>query len=94
MIAAPPGDRVDDAADELLDAALALGGADPPAKIFRHHDVGRLLRPERWNFHVALFEDNLAAFVRDDGRSLLPDDLVERVDARQREKPRELKPLQ
>ena len=41
----PHRDRVDDAADQLLDAALPLGRANLPAEIFRDDDVGRLLRP-------------------------------------------------
>ena len=87
---APLGNRVHDAADQLLDAVLALGRADLPAEILRDDDVGRLLRPERGDLDVALLEHHLAALVADDGRPLLPGDLVERVDAWQREEAREL----
>ena len=45
LLAPPPRDGVDDAADQLLDAALALRRADLPAEIFRDDDVGGLLRP-------------------------------------------------
>src|ERR687887_132214 len=64
--ARPLGDRRHDAPDELLDAALALGRADLPAKIFRDDDVGRLLRPRLRHLDVALLEDHFAAFVADD----------------------------
>src|SRR5205823_7319020 len=43
--AAPFGDRAHDAADQLLDAALARRHPDLPAEILRHDDVGGLLRP-------------------------------------------------
>ena len=41
---------------------------------------------------VALLEDELAAFVGDDGRAQLPVDLVERIDAVLGEVPLELEP--
>ena len=85
----PLRDGVDDAADELLDAALALGRADLPAEILRDDDVGRLLRPGFRHLDVALLEDDLAALVADDGRASLPGDLVERIHTAFREKPRE-----
>ena len=77
----PLGDRVDDAADQLLDAALALRRADLAAEIFRDDDVGRLLRPGLRDLDVALLEHHLAAFVADHRRAQLPLDLVERIDA-------------
>ena len=85
LLARPPRDRVDDAADQLLDAALALGRADLPAEILRDDDVGGLLGPELRDLDVALLEDDLALLVADDRRADLPFDLVERIDARQRE---------
>ena len=87
--ARPLRDRVDDAADELLDAALALGRADLAAEVLRDDDVGRLLRPEPRDLDVALLEHDLAALVADDGRAQLPLDLVERIDAGFGEEPRE-----
>ena len=61
LLPARPGrDRVDDAADELVDAALALGRADLPAEILGDDDVGRLLRPEPGHLDVALLEDDFA----------------------------------
>src|SRR5262245_37668869 len=78
--ARPCRDRVDDAADELLDAALALRGADLAAEIFRDHDVRRLLRPRLRDLDVALLEDDLALLVADDGGAKLPFHFVERVD--------------
>ena len=88
----PHRDRVDDAADELLDAALALGGANLAAEIFRDDDIGRLLRPGLRNLDVALLEHHLTAFVADERRADFPLDLVERVDAGFREEARECQP--
>src|SRR5438552_16949605 len=68
LIARPPGDRVDDAADQLLDGALAIGRAHLAAEIFRDDDVGRLLRPEGRNLDVLLLEDDLPLFIPDHGR--------------------------
>ena len=90
LLARPLGDRVDDAADQLLDAALALGRADLPAEVLRDHDVGGLLRPETGDLDVALLEDDRALFVADDGRADLPFDLVERIDPFAAEEPLEL----
>ena len=59
LLARPRRDRVDDAADQLLDAALALGRPDLPAEILRDDDVGRLLGPEPGDLDVALLEDDL-----------------------------------
>ena len=88
--ARPAGDRVDHAADQLLDAALALGRAHLAAEVLRDDDVGGLLRPELRNLDVALLEDDLALLVADHRRADFPLDLVERIDARQREIAREL----
>ena len=85
----PVGDRVDHPADQLLDAALALGRADLAAEIFRDDDVGRLLRPGPRDLDVALLEHHFAALVADDGRAQIPFDLVERIDAGFGEEPRE-----
>jgi hypothetical protein len=83
--ARPAGNRLDDAADQLLDAALAAGRPDGPAKILGYDDVGRLLRPEARDFHIALLEDGFAAFVGDHGGSQVPLDLIERIHALLRE---------
>ncbi len=88
--ARPARDGVHDATDELLHAAFALGRADLAPEVLGHHDVGGLLRPGARNLHVALLEDHLALLVADHGRADLPFDLVERIDARKREIPREL----
>src|SRR5262249_25024581 len=74
-----------DAANQLLDALLALGRIHLPAEIFRDDDVGRLLGPEGRNLDVVLFEDDLPLLVADDGRAGFPFELVERIDARQGE---------
>src|SRR4029079_7098099 len=84
----PRGNRVDDPADELLDAVLALGRSDLPAEIFRDDDVGRLLRPEFRYLDVALLEHQLAAIVADERRAQLPFHFVERIDIRVAEKSR------
>src|SRR6185436_4363893 len=80
LLLGPAGNRVDDAADELLDAALALGRADLAAEILRDDDVGRLLRPELRDLDVALLEDDFALLGTDDGGAQIPLDLVERID--------------
>src|SRR5262245_11268317 len=85
LVACPARDGVDDAANQLLDAVLALGRIHLPAKIFRDDDVGGLLGPEGRDLDVALFEDDLPLLVADDGRASLPFDLVERIDAGQGE---------
>ena len=90
--ARPRRDRVDDAADQLLDAALALGRADLAAEILRDDDVGRLLRPGLRDLDVALLEHHLAALVADHRRAQLPFDLVERIDAGLGEEARERQP--
>ena len=87
--ACPVGDRVDDAADKLSDAALTPGRPDLAAEILRDDDVGGLLRPELWNLDVPLLEYQLAALVADHRRTQLPFDLVERVDTGLGEEARE-----
>src|SRR5687768_4788549 len=88
----PTGDRVDDAADQLLDRALALRRPELPAEILRDDDVGGLLRPELRNLNVALFEDDLALLVADDSGADFPLHFVERVHTGQCEVARELEP--
>ena len=88
----PAGDRVDDAADELLDRVLALGRADVAAEVLRDDDVGRLLRPGLRHLDAALLEDDLALLVADDGVAQLPFDLVERIDPGGREEPGKVQP--
>src|SRR4029453_19224617 len=90
--AGPGRDRVHDAADQLLDALFARGGSNLAAEVLRHHDVGRLLRPEPRNLHVPLFEDELPFLIADDRRPHLPLDLVERIDAFTAEKALVLEP--
>ena len=53
----PAGDGVDHAVDELLDAALALGGADVAAEVLADDDVGGELAPEVGDLDVLLLED-------------------------------------
>jgi hypothetical protein len=82
VLAAPRRDRVDHAADQLLDAVLPLRRADLTAKIFRDDDVGGLLRPGLRNLDIALLEDQLSALVANQRRAKLPLDFIERIDAR------------
>jgi hypothetical protein len=90
--ARPVGDRVDDASNQLTNAALALGRSNLAAEILRNDNVGGLLRPALRNLDVALLEDELAALVRDDRGAQIPLDLVERVDIRVGEEPRKCQP--
>src|SRR6185295_17523133 len=55
-LAAPAGDRVDDAADHLLDTRLALGRGHAAAEVLLRHDVRRRLRPELRELDVSLLE--------------------------------------
>jgi hypothetical protein len=69
---APLVDASDDAADQLLDARLALGGSQVTPEVLRDYHVGGELRPAPRDLAVALLEDQLAALVRDRGRAELP----------------------
>ena len=82
--AAPAGDRAGDAADHLLDRALALGRAELPAEVLLGDDVGRVLRPAPGELDVALLEGDAVA-VADAGVAALPLDLLERVHVGRRE---------
>ena len=81
---APAGDRVGDARDHLLDAALALGRGHAAAEVLLRDDVRRGLRPELRELDVALLERG-TALAGDQRVARLPLDLVERVAARNRE---------
>ena len=85
-VAAPGADRVDDAADHLLHAALALGRAQPAAEVLLRDDVRRGLRPELRELDVLLLEGR-PVLAGDEGVADLPLDLVERVAAGDREVP-------
>ena len=82
--AAPAADRVDDAADHLLHARLALGRAHLAAEVLLRDDVRRGLRPELRELDPLLVEDGLV-LARDEGIAELPLHLLERVAARDRE---------
>ena len=83
-LAAPAGDRAGDAADHLLDRALALGRGHAAAEVLLRDDVRRVLRPELRELDVSLLERG-AAPAGDQRVADLPLDLVERVAARDRE---------
>ena len=76
----PVGDRVGDAVDHLLDAALALGRAEVAAEVLAGHDVGGQGRPALGELEVLLLEHGLAVLVGDGGFSQVPLDRVIRVD--------------
>src|SRR5215472_6648701 len=80
-----PGDGgVDDAADHLLHAGLALRRGEAAAEVLLRDDVRRGLRPELRELDAALLEGGAVA-ARDDRVARLPLDLVERVAAGNRE---------
>src|SRR5579863_1443975 len=73
----------DHAVDQLLEAPLALGGADRTAEVLGGHDVGRVDRPEVRELYATLLEiDRAVPPVRHYHVPALPGDLVVRVDAR------------
>ena len=73
-----------DAADHLLDRALALRGVELAAKIFLSDDVGRVLRPRGRELDIALLERDVVAMA-DQRVADLPLDAVERVPTGRRE---------
>src|SRR5205823_12112640 len=83
-LAAPGADRVDDAADHLAHALLALGRGHAAAEVLLRDDVGRGLRPELGELDGLLLEDG-AFLAGDQGVARLPLDLLERVAAGDRE---------
>src|SRR5207302_7045502 len=82
--AAPPADRVDDAADHLLDAELALRRRHAAAEVLLRHDVRRRLRPELRELDALLLEDGFV-LAGDKGVARLPLDLLEGIAPRDRE---------
>ena len=85
-VAAPRADRRDDAADHLLDRALALRARHAAAEVLLRDDVRRGLRPELRELDAALLERR-AVLARDVRVARLPLDLVVRVAAFDREQP-------
>src|ERR1700709_70392 len=83
-LATPVGDRPGDAADHLLDRALALGAAELAAEVLLGDDVGRVLGPALGELDSALLEGR-ALRIADHGVAGLPLDLVERMHAGSRE---------
>ncbi len=80
-VAAPLGDGIRHAADELLDGAFALLGAHDAVEIFGDHDVGGRLAPTLGDLDVLLLEDDLAFFVGDGGGAEFPLHFIEGVHA-------------
>src|SRR5262249_35758979 len=85
LLVAPAADLLDDAVEQLPDAALAPRGAKLAAEVLRRDDVGRKLRPGLRHLDVVLLEDLLAALALDPGGAPLPGHLVVRVDPWARE---------
>ena len=83
-LAAPRAGGVDDPADHLLDAVLAVGRAHAAAEVLLGHDVRGRLRPELGELHVLLLEHRLV-LAGDEGVARLPFDLVEGVASGNRE---------
>src|SRR5262249_57905473 len=83
-LSAPAGDRVDDAADHLLDARLALGRGHAAAEVLLGDDVGRRLAPELRELDALLLEGRLV-LAGDEGIAQLPFELLEGVASRDRE---------
>jgi hypothetical protein len=79
-LATPGGDRARDAADHLLDRALALLGSELPAEVLLGDDVRRVLRPGQRELDAALLERGIRR-VADHGIADLPLDGVERMHA-------------
>ncbi len=71
-LASPAGHGAHDAADELADGGLAIGGVEVAAEVLRDHDVRGHLRPELRHLDVLLLEDDVATLVGDEGRSEIP----------------------
>src|SRR5690606_377058 len=76
-----------EAEDDLADAGLAevvLAVQAGLTEVLRDDDVGRELRPAGGDLGAFHLEDDRAVRIRDDARTALPHDLVERIDARRR----------
>src|SRR3954453_2761309 len=82
--ASPVGDGARDAADHLLDRALARGRAQLPAEVLLGDDVRSVLRPRGRELNLGLLEGDLVAMT--DARvAQLPLDGVEGMDPGRRE---------
>jgi len=80
-LAPPVRDPVGHPGDQLPDARLAPGRPQLAAKVLRHHDVRRRLRPGLRHLDAVLLEHRLALLVGDHGVADVPLDAVEGVDA-------------
>ena len=77
--------RLHDAVDQLLEAGLALRGADGTAEVLAGDDVDRVHRPEVGELDATLLEvDRAVAPVGHDDVTALPDHLVVRMHAGRR----------
>src|SRR5262249_30693645 len=79
VLAAPAGDGLHHAADQLPDTVFALRGAQRAAEVFRHHHVGGELGPGLGDFDLVLLEHHLALLAGDHGAPFLPLHFGERV---------------
>ncbi len=86
----PPGDRVDDAIDDLTQRRLALGRTERAPEVLLGDDVGGIHRPRDRELDIALLERDGAVFpVGDPGITALPHDLVVGIDTGRCEQPTE-----
>ncbi len=76
VFSAPSGDGIDDPADHLAHALLALRRAERTAKVFGHHHLRGHQRPGFGNLDIVLFEDDLALLIGDGSVAQIPFDLV------------------
>ena len=77
LLARPMRDRVDDAADHLLDARLALRRGEAAAEVLLRDDVGGVQRPGDGELDAELFEGDGAVLPVVNARiALFPDHLV------------------
>src|SRR6266540_460026 len=91
-IFAPGRDRTCNAADHLLDGALALGRVEPAAEVLLGDDVGRVLRPALRELDALLLERRLLG-IADQRVADLPLDGVERAHSRLRKAPPHIDPI-
>src|SRR5262249_53060535 len=84
-LAAPAGEGVHDAVDDLADAGLALRAAGAAAEVLLGVDVDGELRPRAGDLDVLLLEDHLSLLAGARRGAALPRDQVVGVAARRRE---------
>src|SRR6266516_4058392 len=79
---APSSDGLCNSIEELSSTRFSVAGPQSASEVFRGHDIGCCLGPERWYVDFLLFENYLTLVVSDRRVSLFPLDYVIRVDSR------------